>query len=174
MNGMMQELLDYSRGQITLIFTPCDMSKFIDEIVAVMKPYLEGKKISFEVNREFDGVVHIDEPRLHRALLDILHNAEDAMEAGGIIRFDILPDGDYVLFQIQDQGRGIPPEIKDRVFEPFVTFGKQRGTGLGLAIVKKVVDQHGGKIWFDSVPGAGTTFYVQIPAVVIGGVESLR
>jgi signal transduction histidine kinase len=168
MNGMMQELLDYSRGQITLNFAPCDIGKFVEEIVAMMKPYLDGKKISFEVNRQFDGVVHIDEPRLHRALLDILHNAEDAMEEGGTIRFDIIPDGEYVLFRIQNQGKGIPPEVKDRIFEPFVTFGKQRGTGLGLAIVKKVIDQHGGKIRFDSVPGVGTTFYVHIPAVVIG------
>ncbi|MBM4372729.1 MAG: HAMP domain-containing histidine kinase, partial [Deltaproteobacteria bacterium] len=67
-------------------------------------------------------------------------------------------------FRFMDTGRGIPEEIRHRLFESFVTSGKREGTGLGLAIVKKIVDDHGGTIEFHSVAGKGTTFDVVLPA----------
>jgi signal transduction histidine kinase len=64
---------------------------------------------------------------------------------------------------VRDNGPGIPVEIRDRLFEPFATYGKTGGTGLGLAIVKNVVTAHRGKITFETQAGQGTEFLIQIP-----------
>jgi signal transduction histidine kinase len=67
---------------------------------------------------------------------------------------------------IWDNGPGIPPEIHDSVFQPFVSYGKAEGSGLGLAIVKKIVEDHGGAIYVDGKSGAGTLFKITIPFAV--------
>ena len=61
-------------------------------------------------------------------------------------------------------GAGIPDQIRDTLFQPFVTSGKRDGTGLGLAIVKQVIEAHGGEVRFESTPGKGTTFTFSLPA----------
>ena len=66
-------------------------------------------------------------------------------------------------FCLSDTGPGIPTEIRDTMFEPFVTFGKPTGTGLGLAIAKKAVEDHGGSIAVESEPGQGATFTIRVP-----------
>ncbi len=168
MNVMMQELLDYSRGEIKLNFSPVPVAAFVEGVVEVMRPYLESKGITFTVLCEDSGEAMIDRDRLHRALLDIIHNAEDATSAGGTITFNVSRQDESLTFSIHDTGQGIPESIKDRIFEPFVTLGKAKGTGLGLAVVKKIVDQHGGRVWFESVMDSGATFYVMIPTDRIG------
>lgn len=74
-------------------------------------------------------------------------------------------DGDKIIIQIQDTGTGIPPNIRDRIYDPFFTTKKVgRGTGQGLAIARSiVVDRHGGEIFFDTEVGQGTTFTICIP-----------
>jgi nitrogen-specific signal transduction histidine kinase len=64
--------------------------------------------------------------------------------------------------QIHDTGPGIPPELRDRVFQPYVT-SKADGTGLGLAIVERILFDHQGRVWFESQPGFGTTFFLDLP-----------
>lgn len=173
MNVMMQELLDYSRGEIQLAFSRVPIGSFVHDIAKVMQPYLESKGITFRVVCEYHGEAVVDCDRLHRALLDIIHNAEDATSSGGTITLSVRAEDEMVRFSIQDTGRGIPDEIKANIFEPFVTMGKAKGTGLGLAVVKKIVDQHGGNVWFESVQDIGTAFYVDVPMERIGGTHPL-
>lgn len=79
------------------------------------------------------------------------------------------PAPDAVTISVSDQGIGIPPEMKDKIFDMF-TEAKRIGTkgeqpfGMGLAIAKQIVEAHGGIIWCESVPGIGTTFYVELPS----------
>jgi signal transduction histidine kinase len=103
-------------------------------------------------------MIYIDPEKISRVFMNIMKNALEAMDKGG--KFSIVADqeGDYIVFKLSDTGKGIPPEIRDRLFDSFVTSGKEGGTGLGLAIVKKMIDQHKGKIEVDSEPGKGTTF----------------
>ncbi len=68
-----------------------------------------------------------------------------------------------VEFEITDTGPGIPAEIKEKIFDTFVTSGKESGTGLGLAIVKKIIEEHNGKIEIHSTPGKGATFFIRLP-----------
>jgi two-component system cell cycle sensor histidine kinase/response regulator CckA len=72
-----------------------------------------------------------------------------------------------VLIEIRDTGVGISPEIQDKIFEPFYSTKKNhKGVGLGLAVVYGIVQRHQGKIWFESQPGRGTAFFIEIPKEV--------
>ena len=102
---------------------------------------------------------------LNQVFLNILVNAAQAIEGEGKIGVRTRMDGDCVVVSISDTGRGIPPEIRDRIFSSGVTTKALGvGTGLGLKISREiVVDAHGGTIDFESEPGHGTTFHVRLP-----------
>jgi signal transduction histidine kinase len=71
--------------------------------------------------------------------------------------------GNFVKIDFKDSGTGMPEEVKKRIFEPFMTFGKKHGTGLGMSIVKKVIDDHKGRIDIESEMGKGTTIHIYLP-----------
>jgi signal transduction histidine kinase len=81
----------------------------------------------------------------------------------GDFYFKVSDRKNAVVFELSDNGPGIPEEIKGHLFESFVTSGKERGTGLGLAIVKKIIDEHRGNIDIQTSKGKGTTFQVKLP-----------
>ncbi|HYF34417.1 MAG TPA: ATP-binding protein, partial [Prosthecobacter sp.] len=121
-----------------------------------------------------------DATQLHQVLLNLTVNARDAMEHGGTLTLEAenteidatyasaIPDaapGHYVVWRVSDTGTGIPPEIMDRIFEPFFsTKGPDKGTGLGLSTILGIVKSHRGFIQAYSVPGQGSTFAVYLPA----------
>jgi signal transduction histidine kinase len=92
-----------------------------------------------------------------------MHNATDAMTGDGkiILRFSIKDN--EVVTEIEDTGPGIAPEIADRLFDAFATFGKAHGTGLGLSICKKIVEDHHGRIFARNEPGRGAVFFFTLP-----------
>jgi signal transduction histidine kinase len=104
--------------------------------------------------------------QINQVFLNLINNAAQAIESGrGVIALTTRRhDADHVAVEVQDNGKGIPPEILPKIFDPFFTtkdVGK--GTGLGLSIVYKIVEQHGGQISVDSAPGVGTKFTVVLP-----------
>ncbi len=117
---------------------------------------------------------------LAKTLMNMVHNAAEAMPEGGLIRlvsenrflekpiqgFETVPAGEYVVFTISDTGHGIAPEDLERIFEPFFTKKKmgRSGTGLGMAVVWGTIRDHNGFIDIHSTPGAGTTFTLYFPA----------
>ncbi|MHA6770184.1 histidine kinase famiy protein [Sphingobium ummariense] len=121
--------------------------------------------------------VQIDPTHLEMAVLNILINARDAMPGGGTVTIATelwklngnaaahgLPEGDYVVLSIRDEGHGMSPEVRQRATEPFFsTKGKDRGTGLGLAMVHGFVQQSLGRLEIDSEPGQGTTMRLLFP-----------
>jgi signal transduction histidine kinase len=92
--------------------------------------------------------------RIERVFFNVITNALEAMPGGGEIRIRARKDRSYVLIEIEDTGSGIPHEIRDRVFEPFVTAGKANGLGLGLALSRRAVLDHGGDMWVEAAAGA--------------------
>jgi signal transduction histidine kinase len=99
-----------------------------------------------------------------RALQNLVVNAVEALDGeGGEIRMTVTTGKVGVTIAIQDNGPGIPPEIRETFFEAFVTHGKKRGTGLGTAIAKSIIDAHQGQIRFETKVGQGTTFFIQLP-----------
>ena len=98
--------------------------------------------------------------------MNIILNAAQAMEGKGMltIKSYLLPDGDKVCIEISDTGPGISSENLPHIFEPFFTTKEEgKGTGLGLSLAYRIVQNHGGSIQADSVPGNGTTFTIVLP-----------
>jgi signal transduction histidine kinase len=99
---------------------------------------------------------------LRRAFSNILRNAAEACEGQGELDIVATPlDGSGIRIEIRDHGPGVPPEMADRIFDPYYT-GKPGGTGLGLALVKQTIEMHGGSIQLTETPGGGATFVVQM------------
>jgi signal transduction histidine kinase len=112
-------------------------------------------------------VATVDPKRLEQVLRNLLSNALKYSPAGGTITVRGRRDGRQLLVQISDQGIGIPAEALERVFERFYRVENEltqsvRGAGLGLAVCRGIVEAHGGRIWVESVPGLGSTFYVTL------------
>jgi two-component system sensor histidine kinase PilS (NtrC family) len=114
-----------------------------------------------------------DEDLLHRVVVNLVLNAVQASERGARVRVEVreatadelppgLPRGSAVLLRVADQGPGIPPAVRSRLFQPFVS-GRTGGSGLGLAIVDRAVQAHRGVVLVDSAPGRGTVFSVFLP-----------
>jgi signal transduction histidine kinase len=99
--------------------------------------------------------------RIEGVFFNLITNALEAMPTGGTLRIAARKAGDYVLIDLEDTGPGIPRGIRDRLFEPFVTAGKQDGLGLGLALARQTVLDHGGDIWTE--PSAGARFVMRLP-----------
>jgi signal transduction histidine kinase len=98
---------------------------------------------------------------MERVFFNLIANSLEAMATGGKLRIEARKAGSYVLIELEDTGPGIPRGIRDRLFEPFVTAGKQDGLGLGLALSRQTVLNHGGDIWTE--PASGARFVIRLP-----------
>ncbi|MBC7251246.1 MAG: GAF domain-containing sensor histidine kinase [Anaerolineae bacterium] len=161
--GMTQEILDYVRGDTSLRLEEVPADELVNAVCAFVEPEFAAKGLSIQTNLEFTGPILVDPDKFQRVFLNIANNARDAMPVGGVLTITSRRVDNYVEFRWRDTGPGIPPEIVDRLFEPFVTYGKPSGTGLGLAIVKKVVEDHGGTVQVENHPGEGACFVITIP-----------
>ena len=116
------------------------------------------------------GTFRADGRRVRQTLFNLLSNAIGFSNSGQIVTLTALRRANEVVFKISDQGRGIPPEILDRVFDRFQSYpagSRHRGAGLGLSIVRALVELHGGRVVIDSVPGVGTTVTCFFPAAAV-------
>jgi PAS domain S-box-containing protein len=175
---MVRQLLTFARGVEgeRLLVETKHLFKEMEKIIKGTFPKNIDLRTSYP--KKF-GVVLGDVTQLHQVLLNLCVNARDAMPDGGTLTLEVenvtideacaatLPEsrpGRYVIWRISDTGIGIPPEIVERIFEPFFsTKGPERGTGLGLSTVSGIVKSHGGFIQVRSMPGEGSTFSVYLP-----------
>jgi signal transduction histidine kinase len=163
MVSMAQELLDFSRGETRLQKGEFSVDDFLNLLVASISQNLEHSRIHLTCRNDYHGTAFFDIDRFHRALVNIINNAQDAMAGGGELSITVQAVQDSLCVTVSDTGPGIPPEIRHRIFDAFVTAGKKKGTGLGLAITKRIIDQHEGVIEVESERGTGTTFTIRIP-----------
>jgi two-component system sensor histidine kinase HydH len=160
---MTQEILDYARGGGPLQPTQIEVGNFVDELCDFIERDFEEKGLSLHRQLAYTGPLMMDETKMRRALYNVASNARDAMEAGGSLTIATRTTDSMVEFRLSDTGPGIPAEIQDTLFEPFVTHGKPAGTGLGLAIASKTVKDHGGTMTVESTTGEGATFIIRVP-----------
>ena len=162
---MATEVLDFSKDKILLVQQPVDVSFFLNGFRKEVEMLLLDDSVQLDFMVSDSGVLSMDPARIKRVLFNLIQNAIEALaEGGGRVDVRALRQGSYYVLQVADNGPGIPQEIRDTLFEPFVTHGKRQGSGLGTAIAKKIVEEHGGSIWFESAAG-GTTFYIRLPAL---------
>jgi two-component system cell cycle sensor histidine kinase/response regulator CckA len=126
--------------------------------------HLVGESIRIRTElRDAGAKVRVDRNQLEQAIVNLVVNARDAMPAGGTIEITTFVAGEDVGLSVRDTGSGIAPEVRERLFEPFVTTkSTSAGSGLGLAGVYGFVTQSGGRIEVDSIDGAGTTFTIYL------------
>ena len=108
--------------------------------------------------------INADRDQLLRSFNNLLKNAIEAIPQGnqGAIEIEYLFTSKNILLQIKDNGNGIAEHLRDKIFMPNFTT-KSSGTGLGLAFVKNSIENAGGKVWFETASGAGTTFFISLP-----------
>ncbi len=139
----------------------------LSEVVqAVMALYAEHDGVGYAVTLEQGAFVSIDRDQLTQVLVNLVKNAEEAMAGRkGTIHVRVKK-GEGVTLEVEDEGPGIPPELKARLFEPYVT-SKPQGTGLGLAIALRICQEHGGRLEVADGARGGALFRVSLPAVSV-------
>jgi len=162
-NQMVQEILDFTRGTKSLNMETLDADTVVLELSARIADEMRDSKVEVKTNVDPDAAFRCDREKILRVLLNLCRNAAEAMDQEGLINIEGHRRDDTVEFIVTDNGPGIPGDLIDRIFDPFVTAGKQKGTGLGLAIVQKIVQDHGGNIRVESQVGLGATFTIHFP-----------
>ncbi|MGD1045699.1 MAG: ATP-binding protein [Bacteroidota bacterium] len=161
--NMTQEILDFTRGVSASNFQELEFFDVMNGVLDFIEKDLEKNNIKLKKFAQFKGMVNIDQDKIVRVFYNIASNARDAMPHGGVLTVTTIEMNGYVRIDFTDTGTGMPEEVKKRIFEPFMTYGKKHGTGLGMSIVKKVIDDHDGKIEINSVMGKGTTVTIYLP-----------
>lgn len=170
------DFLDLARlesGRMRLEPRPFDLRELLTECLGVVAPVAAQQRISLSL-RPGAGVAYADRDRIKQVLLNLLTNAIKYNVQGGAVTvaFDVRRaseggDREQYVISVSDTGPGIPADEAPYIFEKFYrasTAGQTSGTGLGLTIARRIVEAHGGEMWFESTPGAGTTFYFTLPA----------
>ncbi len=162
--GRMRELLADLAGANCGNRSTCEICRIRDVITAASEAALPAAESrGFQIVQDVpEGLeIPVQRSRIERVFFNLITNAIEAMPHGGEIRIGVRKAENCVLIDVEDTGPGIPCAIRDRLFEPFVTAGKDLGMGLGLALSRQTVLDHGGDIWTEPAPGA--RFVIRLP-----------
>jgi signal transduction histidine kinase len=147
---------------------PTDLGQLASQVMEAMEVHLEGHHFLHDFPAQ-PMMADVDPKRIEQVLRNLLSNAIKYSPDGGEITVRGRRDaGQFALIWVSDQGIGIPQEDLERVFERFYRVENEvtervRGAGLGLAVCHSLVEAHGGRIWAESTPGSGSTFYFTLP-----------
>lgn len=159
-----QQILDYvQKERLPLRRQPCVLAEFLDEVLSVLEVDFSDRGIEVEKELFYQGEVWLDGNRMAQVIYNIAANARDAMPEGGKFRVTTRQVGQGIELCFSDTGPGVPQELGDRIFDPFITYGKRQGAGLGLAIARQIIEEHGGTIHLESEPAEGATFVISLP-----------
>lgn len=170
---LINDLLDFERmeaGKIQLVQTEVSIDSVIDRTLSAVSPLLVQKNIEIDISGP-DLHVFADEDRLVQVMINLISNAIKFAPKDSEIKVVTAQVDDEVEISVTDQGRGVPPDLQDKIFERFTQVSdadSKRGSGLGLPICKAIIDGHGGVIGVRSEDGQGSTFWFRIPAVSAG------
>lgn len=168
---LVNDLLDLERinsGQTGLLPVPCEATLLMHEAVDGVQPLADRAGVMLEV-APVAGLVMGDPDRMQQVLTNLLANAiKFSPAAGGTVWLEADESASEIIFRVRDEGRGIPADKLEHVFERFAQVEARDatdkgGSGLGLAISRAIVEQHGGQIWAESTLGVGTTVCVALP-----------
>ncbi|MCC2654938.1 MAG: histidine kinase [Panacagrimonas sp.] len=173
---LIDDLLDLSRidhGRIRLEREPIDLVSILRSAVEASTPLMQAREHAFTLRLPPEEVlVEADPVRIAQVFSNLLNNAASYTKPGGHIEVSLKHEGDAALIRVRDNGIGIPPEMRQQIFEPFMRVshagGNQGGLGIGLAICRELMTMHGGTIEARSEgPGKGSEFVVRLPLLPI-------
>jgi signal transduction histidine kinase len=162
--GRMRELLTELAGASCGNESTSEICKIRDVITAASVaaiPAAETQSVQILHDVPDNLETRLERYGMERVFFNLITNALEAMPRGGKIRIGARKTGKYVLIDVEDTGPGIPSGIRDRLFQPFVTAGKDQGLGLGLALSRQTVLDHGGDMWTE--PARGARFVISLP-----------
>jgi signal transduction histidine kinase/pSer/pThr/pTyr-binding forkhead associated (FHA) protein len=164
---LVMDMLSYSKEREPSI-EDTNVNRVVGDVLELVEPRAKDLGIKLEVRLQPDlPVAQADPEGIHRAVLNIVGNAFDAVadrdKPRVIVATQLDGDGAWVHVVVLDNGVGIPPEKVGDIFRPFVSTKGSRGTGLGLAVSRKILREHGGDITVVSQPGKGSKFILKLP-----------
>jgi signal transduction histidine kinase len=177
LTSLVEDVLKISQidaGRERLRIVDIDLNALVGEVLEgiAAKPNNVEKKMTVVFDPLPDlPPVQADPEKLARIVMNVIDNAFNYTRAGGSIAIEVRPESgaERVLITVQDSGVGIPDDFHERIWRRFERHDDTAlaldvaGTGLGLPIVKEMVEMHGGEVWFESVVGEGTTFFITLP-----------
>ena len=155
----------YSHGKNIAQQNTIKVSEAVTQILNFLAEYVDSRNTVIYKKIGEDAVINVDLPSMYFVCYQIAKNACDAMNDDGRIYVTTEKDGDYIKIKFRDTGPGISETIKDKLFKPFLSYGKKRRPGLGLAIAEKIISDQGGYIMTESVLGEGATLIIALPIV---------
>lgn len=167
MEALIRELLDFTRignaGERAVLVDPREV---LEQLHAEFKPRLDAAGVALRWPAE-PPLVTCDRTRLYQLFSNLIGNALDHMGPCDrpLVEIEVREEPDRHLLVVRDNGRGVEPDERERIFEMFHSVpreGGRKGTGIGLAIVKKIAELHGGRAWVENAPGAGAAFHVTL------------
>jgi signal transduction histidine kinase len=173
---IVRDVLGYARPAVATP-EPLELSVWLAEFAAFIGPTVKPGRIELALRLDAKAEVNVDASQLRQILLNLVRNAEEAIDGQtGRIELALTRErtllrgapAEVAVLSVTDSGPGIPAKVQARLFDPFFTT-KPAGTGLGLSIVSQLVDHQGGDIKFQSAPGTGTRFTVRLPIPKAGG-----
>jgi signal transduction histidine kinase len=143
----------------------------VREVQALLEPQLAQDKIQLICEESPPLPITADEEQLKQVLINLVHNAAEAIGHNGVVKLRVRADSRrvagketrVVILEVEDNGKGIPAGVQKRLFDPFFTT-KENGTGLGLSIAARIIESHHGVLEYQTVPGLGTTFGIVLPS----------
>ncbi len=162
LNALVEEFLALARPPV-LKPELVRLGDLLEEVVGLIEPeaHQTGIRIERRIPADLPPLV-ADRDRLKQVVLNLARNALEAMPDGGTFRLEAGRAPHALMLTVADSGAGIPPEARDRIFEPYYTT-KVKGLGLGLPLARQIVEAHGGTITVEPVAGGGTRFLVTLP-----------
>jgi len=157
--------LNYSEGKSVINKKPISVNRMLGELLDPLAEYVKYRKSElYQSLIKNDVLINVDRRELYQAFFQITKNACDAMPQGGGLYVNASQDSEKVYIAFKDNGVGIPSSVLEKVFEPFMSYGKKHGVGLGLPIAEKIVKEHNGKISITS-DITGTVVTIALPIV---------
>ncbi len=159
--AFLDEFLQFARPR-DLQRAPTDVGALLREVTELLQPQAQAAQVLVDSRIEALPLISVDEARIRQSIMNLVVNAIQAAPAGSTVHIEAQRDGNEVVITVADAGSGVPPAVRDRIFEPFFST-KSAGTGLGLPTVHAIVQQHGGTIALEPSEQPGARFVVRLP-----------
>lgn len=164
------ERINFIVGEFLVLSKPQEIEyslnsvyNIIVDVTFMLEPQANLKNIQVKLSSDkYIPIIQCDENQLKQVFINLLKNAMDAMPNGGIIEVSLKVTDNQICIAVIDQGYGIPQDQLERLGEPFFTT-KEEGTGLGIMVTRRIIENHGGKMSFESIVGKGTTVKIYLP-----------